>query len=72
MVLVVLSPCGESGAAVKLTFCKNHKFHFFVIFGFVSWLIKPSKSDFGAPKKSALDGKIGFRNTRGMPKHANC
>ena len=66
MVFSGLSPCGVGGVAIKLTFCKNQKFHFFVIFGFVSWLIKPSKSDFGAPKKSALGGKIGFRNTRGM------
>ena len=57
------------GVAIKLTFLQNHKFHVFVICFSVGWLMNPSKSDFGAPKKWALDGKNGLQKLPGESKN---
>ena len=69
MVFVVLASGGLGGLRKKRFFCKNHKFGLFVIWLSVGWLMKPSKGDFGAPKKWALECPNGFPKLPGASKN---
>ena len=69
MVLVVFGSAGVGGVAIKLTFSFFQKIHFFDISFSVGWLMNPSKTDFGAPTKRALDGKTGFPKLPGESKN---
>ena len=60
MVFGGFGPRGVSGVEEKLTFSKITDFEFLVICLSVGLLMKPSKGDFGAPKKWALECQNGF------------
>ena len=69
MVLWFFSRGGVGGVAIKLTLSKITSFVFFVICLSVGWLMKPSKGDFGAPKKWALECQHGFPKLPGASKN---
>ena len=69
MVLVGFGSRGVGGVAVKLTFSKITNFEFLVICLSVGLLMKPSKGDFGAPKKWALECQNGFPKLPGASKN---
>ena len=69
MVQSGFSQNGVGGVAIKLTFLTFYKITFLVIFVFVGWLMNPSKSDFGAPKRGPLDGKNGPQKVTGANKN---
>ena len=60
---------GVGGVGVKLTFSVFNKITFLVSFVFVGWLMNPSKSDFGAPKRGPLDSPNGLQKLAGENKN---